>query len=376
MLHVVQIGFFLPQTQEHPRDLIEQWRLLEIPKALTEEGVKVSALFSNKTEYTGDFGDVRLQFIREKNWCKRISSGYFPPINIVDRARRLKADVLHVHGLHHASQLLYLRKRMPDIPILVQDHANRPPASLLRRRYHRWSLSKVDTVSFTDLELADEFIRAGILNKNARLRMVQEGSCLFQLGSQVDAQERTGINGSPCCLWVGDLNRNKDPLTALEGFRLALPELPGAKLWMCFRQSPLRGEVENYLGSHPELTGHVTLLGARPHAALEHLHRSADMYISASHREGGAYSVIEALACGNLPIVTNASVFRRLTENGRYGGCFSRGNATELSQQLIQWNLKLSEALRVSLRDWFESSLSNRAIATSLKKVYQELLGS
>jgi glycosyltransferase involved in cell wall biosynthesis len=375
-LHVIQIGFFVPPAQEHPRELLEKWRLLEIPDALGKRGVQVTALLSNENPYMHRNETVSVEFISESRWCKRISSGFFPPMNLVKRACELQPDVLHVHGLHHASQLLYLRARLPKIPILVQDHANRPPTSSLRRRFHQRSLRDVEAVSFTDLALADEFLRAGILSETTKRKRVQEGSSLFEIGDQGEAQERTGIHGSPACLWVGDLNENKDPMTALAGFRIALKDIPEAKLWMCFRQSRLRQSVDEYLESHPALKASVVLLGAKAYSEMENLHRAADVYLSASHREGGAYSVIEALACGSYPLVTRAAVFCRLTADGRFGAHFDAGDAAELSRQLIALKETLSPELRRRLRAHFEHSLSNEAIAVSLCEVYEGILAS
>ena len=45
--------------------------------------------------------------------------------------------------------------------------------------------------------------------------------------------------------------------------------------------------------------------------------QAADLFVLGSHREGSGYSLIEALACGLPPVVTDIHAFRTLTGCGR-----------------------------------------------------------
>src|SRR3546814_3078419 len=48
------------------------------------------------------------------------------------------ADVLHVHGLAFAGDAFAVSRRLPRMPILCQDHADRPPRWWRRRPWKRW----------------------------------------------------------------------------------------------------------------------------------------------------------------------------------------------------------------------------------------------
>src|SRR3546814_308229 len=70
------------------------------------------------------------------------------------------ADVLHVHGLAFAGDAFAVSRRLPRMPILCQDHADRPPRWWRRRPWKRW-YAAVSGVSFTAAEQAQRFIDAG-----------------------------------------------------------------------------------------------------------------------------------------------------------------------------------------------------------------------
>src|SRR5262249_61769777 len=135
----------------------------------------------------------------------------------------------------------------------------------------------------------------------------------------VAARAATGLHGDPAVLCVGHLDRNKDPLTVLDGVAAAVPDLPRLELWWCFGAAPLLPAVEARIARDPALRGRVHLLGRVPHEQIEQLMRAADLFVLGSHREGSCFAVIEALAAGLSPVVTDIAPLRALTANGALG---------------------------------------------------------
>src|SRR3546814_18904766 len=85
------------------------------------------------------------------------------------------------------------------------------------------------------------------------------------------------------------------------------------RLWCGFGSAPLIGEVQDLSRARPKLAGRVHLLGKVPQAHVEALMRAADLFVSGSRAEGCGYSLLEALACGATPVVTDIPAFRALT---------------------------------------------------------------
>src|SRR5262249_38618635 len=72
----------------------------------------------------------------------------------------------------------------------------------------------------------------------------------------------------------------------------------------------------------------------RPHSSMEAHLRAADFLVQASHAEGSGVALIEALACGTTPLVTDIPSFRRITGAGAAGSLTPVGDAAGLANAL------------------------------------------
>jgi glycosyltransferase involved in cell wall biosynthesis len=121
------------------------------------------------------------------------------------------------------------------------------------------------------------------------------------------------------------------------------------------------------------LKNSIILKGKADHSQLEHWFNAADFYISASHKEGSGYALIEAMACGCIPIVTPIPSFIKITENGKFGFLFEPGNPESLLKVLLNLENIDKEELSISIVDHFNQSLSFRSIADHLFAVCERL---
>jgi glycosyltransferase involved in cell wall biosynthesis len=206
---------------------------------------------------------------------------------------------------------------------------------------------------------------------NQSIFEIPESTSRFTPGDQIQARQATGITGNPAVLWVGHLDANKDPLAVLEG--LSLAGLSGLQLYCCFGTAPLLAAAQARLAADHYLQGRVHLLGRVPHERIEMLMRAADLFVLGSHREGSGYSLIEALACGLPPIVSDIPSFRALTGGGTVGRLWPAGDSKALSQALLglrgQWGPEVREAVRAH----FDEELSFAALGTKLGAMYQQV---
>jgi glycosyltransferase involved in cell wall biosynthesis len=203
---------------------------------------------------------------------------------------------------------------------------------------------------------------------------VPESTSRFEPGERDQARRAAGVTGDPLVLWVGHLDANKDPLTVLDGVSQAAQVLPRLRLYCCYGTAPLLPAVQRRIAGDSRLNGRVQLLGRVPHGQVEQLMRAADVFVSGSHREGSGYSVIEALACGLAPVVTDIPSFRSLTGAGAVGALWPRGDADSLCERLVRVAAHPQAQIRAAARRHFDQELSFDAVGRKLALVYRDLL--
>jgi glycosyltransferase involved in cell wall biosynthesis len=362
-LHVVQANLLRAPAGCAHADVLDRWHsVVDIAEITAAGGTRVTVVqASDRAGHVARNG-IDYRFVE-------LPGGPGAP----GRGRRLAAvlagldaDLLHVQGLAFGADAFAVARRMPRLPILCQDHADRPPRWWRRPSWRRW-YSAVSAVAFTAAEQARPFVDAGVFDPRMPVFGIPESSSRFTPGDRERARAETGMHGDPCVLWVGHLDANKDPLTVVDGIARAALRLPGLQLWCAFGNAPLLPEVEALVRAHPRLEGRVHLLGSVPHARIEAMMRAADVFVSGSRAESCGYALLEALACGATPVVTDIPSFRVLT-GGDAGRLWPPGDASRLADALADaWS---RPAPRATMRSHFDAHLSFAAVGRRWARAY------
>jgi glycosyltransferase involved in cell wall biosynthesis len=367
-VHVVQISFFVDPERRSPERLLHDWYTLEdIAAAVASAGERVTVVQASMVEGAVSRRGVDFAFMAPEAPAALLGQS----AAFRSRLRDLAPDVVHVHGLGFARDVLALRKLIPHVPILLQDHADRVPR-FWRRATWRRAAAAVDGVSFCAREQSAPFVRAGVFPRHVRVFEIPELTSRFAPGDAAAARAATGLHGNPSVLWVGHLDRNKDPLTVLDGVARAVADLPGLTLWCCFGAAPLLPAVEARIARDPALRGRVHLLGRVPHERIEQLMRAADLFVLGSHREGGNCSLVEALATGLPSIATDIPSSRALLGGGTVGVLWPSGDSRALADALRKAAAR-GPGARAEIRAHFESQLSGAALGRKLAAAYRDL---
>ena len=370
MLHVAQISFYTDPAGRDPEELLAAWPTLsDVAEAAADAGVRLSVIQASTHSCTIVRNGVRYSFL---------PFGCGAAVGTDDRAfagvlRALEPQVLHVHGLGFAPDVARLSALMPTVPIVLQDHADRPPRPW-RRAAARCGFEAASGLTFSALEQARPFAQAHLLRPDLPVYEVPESTSRFVPGDRAASRRAAGVHGDPLLLWVGHLNANKDPLTVLAGIGAAARALPGLQLWLCFGSGPLLPEVRRRIAADPTLSERVHLLGRVAHDRVEQLMRAADAFVLGSHHEGSGYALIEALACGLAPVVTDIPSFRALTGGGRVGALWPPGDAQQLCEALLSTIANPRREARTDVRAHFDAELSLQAVGRKLRLVYDDVL--
>ncbi|HEY4079256.1 MAG TPA: glycosyltransferase family 4 protein [Burkholderiaceae bacterium] len=362
MVHVAQISFFSDLQQRRPEQLLQDWpTLAEVAEAPAAAGARVTVIQASTHHAQFERNGVSYRFLPlDEPALRRLIAETRP-------------DVLHVSGLGFMRETLALHALAPRIPIVLQDHKDGVPRRIWRWQLARRGFAAARAVFFCAADQARPFQRLGLLTERTRVIEMPESSCRWRPQDRAAARRDSGIHGEPALLWVGHLDDNKDPLPVLEAVSLAARELPGLQLWCCYGTAPLMPEVQARIAADPNLRGRVHLLGPQPHARIETLMNAADFFVLGSHREGSGYAVMEALACGLPPLVTDIPSFRAMTANGGIGRLWPCGDAQALCGALLDLQAQSQAEQRAKARAWFDRELSPSALGRKLHAAYLEL---
>jgi len=84
------------------------------------------------------------------------------------------------------------------------------------------------------------------------------------------------------------------------------------------------------------ISDHVDFVGRVPHYKVAEYLRSSQIYLSMSFSDGASTSLLEAMACGTFPIVSDISVNREWIVDGDNGFLVSALDPQKLAQKIIE----------------------------------------
>ena len=286
------------------------------------------------------------------------------PVALNHFAASKKPDVVVVSSFLYPWQVILLRKTLGRaVVIIVQNHAERPFAGP-KKYLQRIASHRVNYFLFTSAETGAAWVKNGNIHSAEKIKELMEVSSAFEPAGKDIARQQTGAHGSPIFLWVGRLNQNKDPFTAVRAFLHFAAQQPTAKLYMIFQSDELLPDIKNIL---PRDSSAVVLVGNVPHDDLQPWYNSADYFLAASHHEGSGTALCEAMSCGCIPIVSNIPSFKTIT--GDCGILFEKGSVSSLLTALQQTVGINTELWRAKVLEHFKNNLSFAAIAGHFEKL-------
>lgn len=365
-LRIAQVNCVLDPQRREPEALLAAWPTLPaVAEATAGAGAEVVVVQASHARARFTRRGVRYHFVP-------VAAGRaLAPWRLRHAVREAAPDIVHLNGLDFPLHARLLSTLAP--PLLVQDHASRAARPRLAR-LRRWGHAHAAAALFTAKAQAEPFLAARQLPASAPVFAVPESSSGFEPGDRSEARLQTGVRGNPAILWIGRLDANKDPLTAIEAFRLARTHLPGAELWCVHGTDELLPELRRHLSSDPALARHVHLLGRVPHARVEQLCRACDLLLATSHREGSGYALIEALACGLPPVASDIAPFRALVGDLAGSRFAAPGDARAFAEGLVSLARQTGEQSRVAVRGHFDAHLAFPVIGRRLVGIYQSVI--
>lgn len=383
-MKVVLVSFYYDENLTTEERLLEQhYTITGWAEALQRKGAEVIVISRFHKESSFQKNNVHYYFIKDSLEAK--PKGWQLPLKLLKKISSFNADIVHLHHLTLSLQTILLRMLLSKKTAIVIQHHGGPLPVKKRRLVHNFFNSVADGYFFTTVEQGREWFMDK--KRSARVMPVMEGATFFNYGDR-DATNilrdndksasriKTGMKGSPVVLWVGRLDRNKDPLTVLDGFGMLLEKYPEAKLYMAYSDDQLANAVKKRIDGSPMLKENVFLFGNIPHKEIKMYYNSADYFVLGSHYEGSGYALSEALRCGCIPIITDIPSFRMMTNNGRLGALWEPGNSDSFVKAATLAIGKPRNKEASACIDFYKECLSFDAIAGIAMQHYQKMIRS
>lgn len=364
MLKVIDLVYYSHNDYDKPQPVLK----IHAPATGFAPFLKnrVDIQFVKHLDYEGTevIDDIKFSFFKKSNSFWNI------PFKTNRYIKSQQPDIVIVEGLIFPLQVMMLKFALGKRTKLLSQHHGEKPFTGIKGLFQKLADRYIDAYLFTSGENAREWINKKVIKSADKCMEVLEASTSFTRQDKIISAKRCGMSGSLNFLWVGGLDKNKDPFTVLKGFEKFCMTNPGAKLHMIFQQNELLDNVKKTILQSDVLKLRVVLIGKIDHNELPYWFSAADFYLSGSHKEGSGYALLEAMACGCIPVVTDIPSFRKITGKGEYGFLYPPGNASALAAMLlalgnIDVNKKSSE-----VQTYFLGNLSFINIANDLCYVF------
>jgi glycosyltransferase involved in cell wall biosynthesis len=328
---------------------------------------KAAVSYAGRISYEGEFvqNDVAYRFLKDPSHFSR---------RLHKLVKSMDPDIVVVPGFHFPLQVTRLKGLLGNKAKIVAEHHADKPGRGIRKFLQKRADKFIGAYHFTSMGNAKPWRDAGIIRDPSKCREIPSGSAGFQPQKKDRSREKLKMGEGPNFIWIGRLNANKDPLTLLSAFGKYLTDHPSAKLYMIYQEDDLLEEIKNILEQNAGLKKAVNLQGYVPHEELETWLSAADFYISASRTEGGSIALLEAMACGCIPIVTNIPASTQVIGSGKFGLLFQPGDAEDLYWQLLESRKIDQNSYSARLIAHFEKEYSFAAIAEKFLNSCRQLM--
>lgn len=253
-----------------------------------------------------------------------------------------------------------------------------PKRNLISKFTARYALKKADIIiCLFPIDVVERQITELGIDSN-KIRPVLLGVDTSEFNpSHRDEKIRRTLNidrPQPVVISTRSLAPIYDVKTLVEAIPLVLAEIPQVKFLIAGA-----GEQKNYLTELAQTLGvsdNVNFIGWVPRSELPKYLSSADVYVSSSLSDGTSNSLLEAMACGLAPIVTDIPANRPWVDDGKTGFLFPARDCKTLATKVIY--LLNNEEARKSFgnrsRELVQQKAEQHAEMKKLEGVYHELV--
>ena len=168
---------------------------------------------------------------------------------------------------------------------------------------------------------------------------------------------------------TGELNANKNQITALRAMKQVVEQMPKALLLLA-GNGPTHDELQAAI-EELALQDHAILLGY--HTDLERYVKASDLVLSCSKREGMPLNIIEGMLCGRPAVASVNRGHRELIREGQNGYLLDPTDADGFALKILA--LLRDDSLRCAMGKWgneFVQAYADSSVQNELEEIYRK----
>lgn len=205
------------------------------------------------------------------------------------------------------------------------------------RRLTRWAMEKADLVTVHSRFLRDEALRLGEVG--GKIKMIHWGVDVTRFRPRTEVHRlRTalGLGSGPVVLSMRIPHPIYNIETIIKSIPLVRAHVPDVKLIVKeYLAEPGYMEVLRGLVDRMRLRDAVTFVGEVPYEHIPLYLNTADVYVSIPSSDGMPISLMEAMACGTAPVLSDLPQYKEMIREGENGLYVPPRDEVALSQALI-----------------------------------------
>jgi glycosyltransferase involved in cell wall biosynthesis len=305
-------------------------------------------------------------------------SQYIPSLHMIIRIlKNIEPDFVHLHAQNYYSPAIILSGKQYILTSWGTEVLALPKENIIIKILAKATAAKASKVTVDANCLREIWMRLGV-SKN-KVEVIPFGVDLKIFNPQVDGseiRERLEIQNDDIALISTRALHNHH--YNIECFVKAIPPILKAysKTKFIIKGSgPLEGYLRN-LAKKLDVSEYIRFVGLVPHAEIAKYLAAADIYVSTCFVDTTSVSLLEAMACGLAPIVTDIPGNREWIANGENGLLFPPKNPMALAEKAIQ--LIKNEDLRKSFGKKCFQIVKQKAswedCVSKMERIYRSLL--
>jgi L-malate glycosyltransferase len=290
----------------------------------------------DKEEYDSRIKIYQLVRFLPKFWkLTRYLNGVIWLFQIRKLIKKIKPDILNCHyitfdgyyGVASGFHPLVLTAWGSDILIT-------PKNSIVHRILTRISLKKADSIIALSFSMTGEMIKLGASKERIQEILIGVDTNKFKPSESLNIRHNIGILDTvPLIISTRKLEFLYDVGTLVRAIALVAKDIPEIKCIILSEGNQKENLIK--LVESLKVRDNVIFLGKIPHNELPNYLAMSNIYVSTSLSDGASNSLLEAMATGLAPIVSDIPANRVFIEEGKNGFLFPIKNHEILAEKLL-----------------------------------------